>query len=871
MAERSPFAAAACLCALLLALFGPAPASAQDRVMLAAPVVSPDTPSTRRQLEQIVHRAVFAVNTLYGASLRIEPSGYSGPAQYRLQISANDASPGRAFAITLSPTADPGKEQSYAFLSDWSGDFGRVVGQAIYYLHEAETGFSSFTQESPPVYVDTLRPSMLSSAGLPYSIPLRSYSVSVAPKGGIVVGTAIAAVELDPLYRRLGEPGKELLDSGVTSYAYQVFETPAGTLISRPVSGSELYVIHPGETRAVRLRTGVDQPSAIAVLDDGSVVVVDSLRHKAYRLSGQKTTQLPIFPYPELFVSAVSSGPDDTLWVWDPVEGRLRIYDSEGQLEGSIIPMLAKEARGGMKALKALPDGSFLLLGQSGLFRFDRLGNPLWALSEIPAPEVGAFTFMNSLEYDATTGFIYLVNYSSGEVVRLLDREPPKGAAAPNELTRKILAMNARLAAHPDDPALYRDKAKLYEGAGAYELAKAEWDHVLDLAPNDREAEGSAQAIGAVILKAQAERAASRALDLLRRIGIENARASYVTAVKLYEQVIAAAPGDSSARSELDQLKRAFQAGAQPPNANRQLEIVTNELPSLFPALLTYYRSHAVGSVEVKNVGNETLRNIRLSVSMRYLDYPSQSPAVAELAPGASTEIPVFIPLSSDVMSLEEDLPVQLLLDATYEAGSTSDEVTRVVTDTLYRNTALTWENTDKFAAFITPHDNLISRFALELLATPASADESSVDRLHLTVKFRRAIQLVDALGAYGMHYIEDPASPFTKVFGEPEAVDTVRFPRTTLRVHSGDCDDTTALLASVLEASAVHTAIMTSPGHIFLAFDSEARASEAWMFQARGFRTIIHNGTLWIPIETTVLTSGFTAAWRDASQLVST
>jgi hypothetical protein len=84
-----------------------------------------------------------------------------------------------------------------------------------------------------------------------------------------------------------------------------------------------------------------------------------------------------------------------------------------------------------------------------------------------------------------------------------------------------------------------------------------------------------------------------------------------------------------------------------------------------------------------------------------------------------------------------------------------------------------------------------------------------------------RALRIIDALGARGIEYVEDPASPISVVLGQESAVDTVRFPRTTLLYQSGDCDDTTALLTSLLEAAGIRTAILTSPGHVFAAFES--------------------------------------------------
>src|SRR5690606_3469675 len=85
----------------------------------------------------------------------------------------------------------------------------------------------------------------------------------------------------------------------------------------------------------------------------------------------------------------------------------------------------------------------------------------------------------------------------------------------------------------------------------------------------------------------------------------------------------------------------------------------------------------------------------------------------------------------------------------------------------------------------------------------------------------RQAFLLANGLGAYRVQYIEDPASPFAQNQTSAAVVDTVRFPRETLFYQSGDCDDTTALLATLFESVGIQAAILTSPGHVFLAFNS--------------------------------------------------
>jgi hypothetical protein len=104
---------------------------------------------------------------------------------------------------------------------------------------------------------------------------------------------------------------------------------------------------------------------------------------------------------------------------------------------------------------------------------------------------------------------------------------------------------------------------------------------------------------------------------------------------------------------------------------------------------------------------------------------------------------------------------------------------------------------------------------------------------------------------------------------GKAEIVDTVRFPRTTLHNRTGDCDDTTALLGSLLESAGIPTAILTTPGHIFLAFDSGEPTENAPYLTAAALDVIAHGGSVWVPVETTLLSQGFMAAWASGSDLV--
>ncbi|HTP58995.1 MAG TPA: hypothetical protein VMM82_08765, partial [Spirochaetia bacterium] len=256
--------------------------------------------------------------------------------------------------------------------------------------------------------------------------------------------------------------------------------------------------------------------------------------------------------------------------------------------------------------------------------------------------------------------------------------------------------------------------------------------------------------------------------------------------------------------------------------------------------------------------------NIRVSVYIpRFMDFPSAAKPLAQLAPGAQASFDVYPKFQPSILELQEDSVVQARVDAVCTVNGADLPVSTVVSATINRNTALTWDNTRKIAAYITPNEDTVSGFARRVLDIGDSARNLQISR-----KIFQAMHICDALGAYGMSYVPNPETPISKVLGNSQVIDTVHFPRVTLANRGGDCSDTTALLASLLESVGIRTAVLTTPGHIFLAFDTGEPGDNSSLFSTQTLEVIVH-GTTWIPVETTVLKQGFMAAWNAASELV--
>ncbi|TVR05642.1 MAG: hypothetical protein EA403_01955 [Spirochaetaceae bacterium] len=717
-----------------------------------------------------------------------------------------------------------------------------------------------------PLFLDELTGRMISSVDLGYSAPMVPTSIAIKPNGNLVVAAAVAAVEMDPLYRELGKPGRELFTDDRIAYAYDVTVTEAGTLFARTATGGQVFVIRPGFTRHQRIQTGIDLPATFVASADGSLLVVDATSRRAIRVEGRTTTPINIFTNEHAFIHVATAGPENTLWIWDVMTGSIIVFTTAGERIGAITPALPADLRGTVRSIRALPDGEFVVLSTQGLFRFDRDGSLLWQITQLPPPLSGGFVTMHTLALDPDRGYIYLLTITGQRIIRLID--PAHRTLSP--MDAEILALNHLISANPNDPQPHVRKALLYQEAGAAALAAEAWRNVLDIDPFDHEAEQALLAAEGQILAGQARQGSLRTIELLRTLGVESARPVYTVTVQLFEQAIARLADDprerDGVRRELEDLRRAFQDASRSRPPVPAPRVVSADLSDVFPALIRHYQSNPVGSITVRNEHDAPIEELRLSGSMRFADRVSGAASPVALAPGASAEIPVHLLLAPEVLQLQEDLPVAINLELRFRSNGTDHTATLNRAVTIRRNSALYWDDSGKLASFITPNDELVANFALEAVRRGAGYAPA-----FLSPRAARAAVIAETVGEFGIRYVEDPDSPFTEVFGRTGQIDTVRLPRTTLRLRVGDCDDTAALLGALYEAAGIPTAIMTSPGHVFLAFDTGEPSTNRWLYEAADRAVIDHDSSLWLPIETTILDRGFLAAWIEASRLVHT
>lgn len=896
--------------AMAMATVSPTRAQSPDppaaALIIDRPTVFPDNRENRDLIERAlvqgashatrVHERLVVTPAWDTASVAPQDArAADGLPTYRVAVTAVQDARSPTITITLSGSGSAAGQQATGvpIMRRWDRELYRAVAQQLFYTWAQAQGFQSLATAEPPVYVDELNLAELVGSTLTaQGANLYPYSGASMPDGGIVVGAMSLAVHLAADFRVLALPGRSLLESGNYTSAMGIASTPAGTVITRPSVGRDLYVYRRAAPEPERIRSPLTGQGAIAALPDGSIILSDSTNRQAIRLDGRVRVPLDLYQEDYSYIPAIAAGPEGNIWSFDTSTRVVQIHSPEGERLESILPAIPIEHAAGTRAMAVGPTGDMLLLTSSGLWRLDRTGAPVWTMPTIGDEARSGLGQMMGLTWDAGTGAIWLVDYMGQRVIRLQEParlrrsaiaaggDPSPDRAGLAAFTREILTLNRRLR-DADDAAeratIIAEKADAYEVRGSLEMAQAQWHLVLDEDPFHPDALDRIDAIEVALLRREAARLDTQVRVLLEDFGRETARDDYQRTIRVYEQILNLAPGADDIRDAMRSLAARFEERNR--SAPRYDLRIAARVEPLFPVLLEQYRRNGAGALRIRNGGGSTVTD--LTVTVRVPDFTDGERAVPvdpDLAPGVEAAVPLPLLLNREVLQLQEDLTVPVVVTARYRVDGTDYETTIQEETTLHRRTALVWDDSAKLASFVTPNEEVISAFALRSLAAVNRAGETggsvtgsrAIEHIGgLSRRVLRAMQLADAVGGYGITYVEDPRSPFSEVQGTATAVDTIRFPRTTLYYRSGDCDDTSALLASIYEAAGLDTAIVTTPGHVMIAVDTQEPPGNGWLYETGTTTAIEHAGTLWLPVETTVLERGFAEAWEEGSALI--
>jgi len=282
-------------------------------------------------------------------------------------------------------------------------------------------------------------------------------------------------------------------------------------------------------------------------------------------------------------------------------------------------------------------------------------------------------------------------------------------------------------------------------------------------------------------------------------------------------------------------------------------------LERVFVSAHKQYATEPLGRVKLKNDSSEDLKNLKLSFFIKeYMDFPVTK-EIPELKAKSAQEMTLNATFNNKVLGIDED--TRVLVVATFsmaDARDGSQEITQAMT--LYGKNAIVWSNSDMIGSFVTPRDDTLRNFVREANNKYGGASQSVLNR-----PLSQAATLFNTLSALGLRYQPDPNTPYSRL--SADQVDYVQFPRETLKLKSGDCDDLSVLLAAGFENLGIESALVEVPGHLFLMFRTGLKEADRGLISLQDELLVLRDGEVWIPVEATLIAASFTEAWQEGAR----
>ena len=284
-------------------------------------------------------------------------------------------------------------------------------------------------------------------------------------------------------------------------------------------------------------------------------------------------------------------------------------------------------------------------------------------------------------------------------------------------------------------------------------------------------------------------------------------------------------------------------------------------IQDIYPAYYQFYNTYPLALVTVENTAGYPIEvNLRSKVTP--FSSRIKESGFIKIEKGESKDLPATAIFGSEITEIAAREPAVLDIEVEGRAGTTLiQEISSQVTI----HTRNSWDGEmDKLRFFVTPDNPKILLYTRRLM-------EGVADSLNLTGKnFLAAKTIFNDLCKKGIRYQSDPNIPFYQD-------DRVQFADETMEIGSGDCDDLVVLYGSLLESLGINTAFIQvkdpekTVAHIFLIFDTGIPAENSQVVSSNEKRYILRDEepgkrTVWLPVETTLIASGFDKAWDNGA-----
>lgn len=284
------------------------------------------------------------------------------------------------------------------------------------------------------------------------------------------------------------------------------------------------------------------------------------------------------------------------------------------------------------------------------------------------------------------------------------------------------------------------------------------------------------------------------------------------------------------------------------------ISISNFSVKDILPSRGRFYETNSLASVTVDLKKGNAIENLTVSVKIpELMDLPSEK-KVKSIASGSSATVDLALLLNNKKLLANKE-ERRLAAKAVVSFYQNGKKITRElsVPVLLHDANAMDWADASSIASFVTYRNSTVDKFARSAVI--------AADKTGFNDQFEEALAIFTALRKYGISYVKDPTPS-----GDARVLDKVQFPLETLEKKSGDCDDSSVLMAALLSAVGIDVAFISYPDHVLIMFDTGIYKKNRFKLGVDPKSVVIHNERCWIPVETTLLKKDFFEAWRTAS-----
>lgn len=295
--------------------------------------------------------------------------------------------------------------------------------------------------------------------------------------------------------------------------------------------------------------------------------------------------------------------------------------------------------------------------------------------------------------------------------------------------------------------------------------------------------------------------------------------------------------------------------GASRPPGKAPSLVLEATIEELFLAQLNRYAQKPALTLRLRAEGALPFENVRVRATLPGLMTLPTELDVGTVPAGQKRELGLSLALDPKAAAqITQGYASGLALALSYRVDGLDGTEDRILPVVIHSGDAIDWRVPSSAAAFVTPADPAVRGLA--------SAAVKLASSLELPPSLRSPVLIHETLTGLSMRYVKDPVLAWGST-----PLDTVQLPSRTLTSGAGDCDDLTALYAALLESIGVPAALLLTPGHILLAFDTGLPPGRRSALSLEPSRLVEREGTLWIPLEATALSQSFFEAWEAGAR----